>query len=591
MEFHASTVTARETKARGTLPPPTRTRQSRGMSRLETVRVELESAKAEIHRLESENACFQQQVSEARAESEGVRRSLTAAEAERLELAEECARTKALYEGLLTETQHEQDKAAAEAGELHQKIESLSAEQGGLEREATEWERRALELRTEREAMQERQELELLRALEKEKSKWEAREDRLTALTEQLHGQFASRPPQARPPPPASAAQRRVQFTPDPYQPTPSHQEPQSHTKVISMVTAAEGGASTTRAGGVPTTAGGGEEASGGEVGGGAGGCGGEGEGSGGYGFGGGERGGFGDRRQLDSNDCMTVPTAPLPALYLQLVAHQLPPLAKFTGDTSGEAETVVEWLEQFELIANACHWNESAKLVNLVTRLKGQAFAFYRSCDPQKRNNYAILREELKKRFTPVHIQAVQSSLFHDRKQAPGENVDMYAQDLKCLFYRAYPSTQQSTMEMQEMARSVLTNQFVSGLQFTLKGKLAGKEGQFEQLLTLARFEEAKMRELCPSTAMPRKNTGPPAHTQAKGGESTRESARTTDNQTLARDASLRCFECGRQGQLPRPRPAPSEGNTGWKQELGFEEEVTLRSYRPGGPPRNDEE
>ena len=283
------------------------------------MRGELELAKAEIHRLESENACFQQQVSEARAESEGIRRSLTAAEAERLELAEECARTKALYDGLLTETQQEQDKAAAEAGELHQ---SLSAEQGGLEREATEWERRALELRTEMEAMQERQELELLRALEKEKSKWEAREDRLTALTEQLHGQFASRPPQARSPPPASTAQRRVQFTPDPYQPTPSHQEPQSHTKVISMVTAAEGGASTTTAGGVPTTAGGGEGASGGEVGGGAGGCGGEGEGSGGYGFGGGERGGVGDRRQLDSNDCMTVPTAPLPAPHPQLVAH-----------------------------------------------------------------------------------------------------------------------------------------------------------------------------------------------------------------------------------------------------------------------------
>ena len=100
--------------------------------------------------------------------------------------------------------------------------------------------------------------------------------------------------------------------------------------------------------------------------------------------------------------------------------------------------ETIVEWLEQLEFVASACRWDESAKLVNLVTRFKGQAFAFYRSCDTQKRNQYSTLVGELKKCFTLVHIQAVQSSLFHDRKQKPGEAVDYYAHDLKCLFYKA---------------------------------------------------------------------------------------------------------------------------------------------------------
>ena len=32
-----------------------------------------------------------------------------------------------------------------------------------------------------------------------------------------------------------------------------------------------------------------------------------------------------------------------------------------------------------------------------------------------------------------------------HDRKQKPGEAVDSYAQDLKCLFYKAYPLAQQA--------------------------------------------------------------------------------------------------------------------------------------------------
>lgn len=75
--------------------------------------------------------------------------------------------------------------------------------------------------------------------------------------------------------------------------------------------------------------------------------------------------------------------------------------------------------------------------------------------------------------------------------------------------------------MEMQEMMQSVITNQFVCGLQSALKGKLAGKEGHFEHLLTLARFEEAKLRELRDNEENPkttRKNTGPLVHTPLKG-------------------------------------------------------------------------
>ena len=64
-------------------------------------------------------------------------------------------------------------------------------------------------------------------------------------------------------------------------------------------------------------------------------------------------------------------------------------------------------------MVAALGEWTEPVKLVNLVTSLKGQALAFYRSCDESQRNSYTQLIELLKKRFTPVHIQAVQSSLF----------------------------------------------------------------------------------------------------------------------------------------------------------------------------------
>jgi len=63
------------------------------------------------------------------------------------------------------------------------------------------------------------------------------------------------------------------------------------------------------------------------------------------------------------------------------LFAQQLPPLPKFSGESNDrESSTDIfqEWLEQFEMIAEICNWSSSAKLVNLITRLQDQAYAFF---------------------------------------------------------------------------------------------------------------------------------------------------------------------------------------------------------------------
>ena len=46
----------------------------------------------------------------------------------------------------------------------------------------------------------------------------------------------------------------------------------------------------------------------------------------------------------------------------------------------------------------------------------------------------------ELRKRFTPVRLQGVDTSLFHELKQRSGETVDEYAEELRCLHQKAYP-------------------------------------------------------------------------------------------------------------------------------------------------------
>ena len=56
---------------------------------------------------------------------------------------------------------------------------------------------------------------------------------------------------------------------------------------------------------------------------------------------------------------------------------------------------------------------------------------------------DYLLLVAELKKRFISVTLPAIQSNLFHDKKQDVSESVDVYAQELHTLFHKAYPSVQ----------------------------------------------------------------------------------------------------------------------------------------------------
>ena len=59
-----------------------------------------------------------------------------------------------------------------------------------------------------------------------------------------------------------------------------------------------------------------------------------------------------------------------------------------------------------------------------------------------------------------------------------------MYAQELRTLFFRAYPQAQQGAPETEHMARLMLANQFAVGLKQAIKVKVAGLEGSFEKLL-----------------------------------------------------------------------------------------------------------
>ena len=177
--------------------------------------------------------------------------------------------------------------------------------------------------------------------------------------------------------------------------------------------------------------------------------------------------------------------------------ANLLPQIHAYHGGEQKDGETFQDWLEHFEAGSRLARWDDHYKLVYLTTSLRGTAKSFYRSCTPMQRSDYGLLIAELRKRFTPVRLPAVQTQKFHERGQGPKETVDEFAQELRKLYSKAYATVTHGTPEAEEVGQRVLASQFVTGLRAELQSKVVGLEGSMDQLVMKARFEEAKYKEL----------------------------------------------------------------------------------------------
>ena len=245
-----------------------------------------------------------------------------------------------------------------------------------------------------------------------------------------------------------------------------------------------------------------------------------------------------------------------------------LPQIPLFYGEQK-DGETFQDWVEQFESVATLAGWNDHFKLVHLTSSLKGAAKSFYRSCAPLQRSNYQELVAALKKRFTPVQLTAVQTQLFHSRRQNHGESVDNFAQELRKLYAKAYGSATGANPQADQVGQIVLVNQFVAGLRPDIQMKVVGVEGGIDELVLKARFEEARIKEFStvqrqsrndrlPSRAQTRQETGHKA--QGANGEN-REGQNLTGKFTRP---NSKCYSCGSAGhfqkQCPWKKRGPSE-------------------------------
>ena len=106
-------------------------------------------------------------------------------------------------------------------------------------------------------------------------------------------------------------------------------------------------------------------------------------------------------------------------------------------------------------------------------------------------------------------------------------------------------------------MGQSVLSNQFVSGLKPELKMKVAGMEGNFEQLLVKACFEEAKRRDIIRPN-FPKAPFQSCYRGQFKSGNGAKpEEFVAKASGTLRQDQSdIKCYTCGVFGHISRNCP-----------------------------------
>ena len=89
--------------------------------------------------------------------------------------------------------------------------------------------------------------------------------------------------------------------------------------------------------------------------------------------------------------------------------------------------------------------------------------YSFYRSCDESGQTTQGLSNCLYDVSHQSELVQYEVGCYMTDCRKKENNYVDDYAQDLRKLFYKAYPQTLQGTTDLENISKSILCNQFVA--------------------------------------------------------------------------------------------------------------------------------
>ena len=145
-------------------------------------------------------------------------------------------------------------------------------------------------------------------------------------------------------------------------------------------------------------------------------------------------------------------------------------------------------FIHKFERYASDLNWDESAKLLHLISCLEGKALAIYRRIEMDKVANYHELRRELEKAFSLTAEQL--GNAFNNATKKPDETATQFAANLKEKFVNWYRKANNChNMSTEGLLNHVIKEQFVKSLPTQCKQEI--KQHKLINMNEVAKYAE----------------------------------------------------------------------------------------------------